>query len=147
MTQESSSFLQGAARFVGAEDVIGDLTDVLGDILILDEGEHKYDVRPGWEDIGVTKTGVQIHPHERWLKFQICEKHPEEIIKFFGDKPTIAFLQKPNELVRGYIFSGCRLAMLDYSGFTWRGEATALPVQIFWETGKIMMQVKVDNGG
>jgi hypothetical protein len=127
--------IAGPARFMGAEDVIGDLTECLDDIMVMEEGPHQYDPRPGWHDLGATRTGITIAG--KTIKSNIAEMHPTQVQELFIDKPTVAFFWKKAEAIEAMVLDGCTLypMLLDVP---WRGESMSTPLALTFRNGTII---------
>jgi hypothetical protein len=53
------SFVRGAARLMVAEED-EDFPTEINDLIVTASGVNQYDAQTGWEDLGATKTGIQI---------------------------------------------------------------------------------------
>ena len=120
--------VRGAARLMGAEDVMGDMIEYVDDILVMDEGPHQYDCRLGIHDLGVTRTGVQITQNE--IRASIAEIHPDKLNDLLGNRPTLIFAyQTHDKTLRAYIFSQVQLMPIEMpTGFVKVGEGRSTPI-------------------
>ena len=167
MTIDSNSWIswiRGAARIMACEQVIAELIESIGDIIVLDEEERMYDVRPGIYDLGTSKTGLKIqHRHEEsdfleldhrmtntgsfMVSASISEQHPSEIVSKWTDlsyplTTLMAATLKHDSTIRIYMFDNASLMPIELpSDFRMRGEATSIPVTWHCLEGRVMEQV------
>lgn len=69
MTEESS-FVQGAGRILIAHSAQAD-PDGIEDVLVLAAGATQYDAATGWDDVGFTKTGINITRNNAEEEFDV----------------------------------------------------------------------------
>jgi len=153
------NFISGPVRVLACEEVIADLVECIGDIIVLDEEERMYNVRPGIIDIGASRTGIRIdqnYPGKygfdslddhmiytgcvNTIQTQLAELHPETIWSRWHDEyplSTIIFLmQRPDKKLRAYVFRNAKMLPMDMN-VSWRGEMDT-PVRWQFEKGWIM---------
>lgn len=63
-------FMQGAGRIIVAE-VAQAWPDGIEDLLVLTAGATQYDTVSGWEDVGFTKTGININRNASTEEFDV----------------------------------------------------------------------------
>lgn len=149
----SSSFLRGTARLLACETVIAELIESIGDIIVLDEGERQYDVRPGMHELGVSRFGIQVdHPYSGMsgtIRASLDEMHPTTILKrwMVKDDPLttlIALLRRPDTTIIAYIFHNAILMPMEFN-VPWRGESMSSPVSWSYRGGQVINQIKIDT--
>jgi len=145
----------GATRIVGTEDVFGDLIETIDDVIYLDEGENQYDLRPGFWELGCSKTGLTVSwdTEDSWdvdfldyhrpravkyVEFQICEASPAGFMAECRDLDTIVSLfQKPDGGIEAWVFHKVRLVPIEipYNNYPRKGEASSFPAKFRFTHG------------
>jgi hypothetical protein len=173
MTQ--SQFVRGACRIV-VTDSTAKIT-AIEDIIQLDEGPNQYDLRFGFDEFGVSRTGLIMErdeieeysmigdrfviPTTMRVKTQIAEAHPQSIINNWapnigigqfptpGHTRTLIFLtQKPDKSIVAWIFERCLMLPIELGiDFRMRGEATAIPVEWIFSEGYMLTRMERQKPG
>jgi hypothetical protein len=147
-----NNYVRGAARIMACEEVIGDIIENLGDIIVLDEEERKYEPRPGIYDLGCSKTGVQIIQDgitEGIVKVSIAERHPAQIIDLWThpEHPLTTLIlatRRATGAIRTFVFDHVMMLPMEMD-VPWRGEAMCTPVSWRYRGGRIMEQILLDD--